>query len=302
VSQRQDGKAPRASSDISPRMLLITAGASALAALITSQVWSNGTILTATLTPVFVAVFKEGMRRPTDKVAAALRTSGRPTAPPQPPRRRDRPVRAASTPVEEVEAHRLPDSEHEGPGDWTEITLRHENGESAEPPPPPQESAPPPEEPPSPPAERGGFRFRMTPRAWKIALITGLLGFVIAAAVITLPELLFGKSLGGGTTLTYFPNTSVSRSSDNTTSKTTATDKTDTSATDTTPTDTTPTDTTATDTTPTDTTGTDTTGTDTTTTDQNAQPQLAPPAGATDTTGTAGTNTTGTAGSGPSSP
>ena len=28
----------------------------------------------------------------------------------------------------------------------------------------------------------------MTPRAWKIALITGLLGFVIAAAMITLPE------------------------------------------------------------------------------------------------------------------
>ena len=119
-------------------MLLITAGASALAALITSQVWSNGTILTATLTPVFVAVFKEGMRRPTDKVAAALRTSGRATAPPQPPRRRERPVRAVSTPVEEVEAHRLPDSEHEGPGDWTEITLRHENGESAEPPPRPR--------------------------------------------------------------------------------------------------------------------------------------------------------------------
>ena len=277
-------------------MLLITAGASALAALITSQVWSGGTILTATLTPVFVAVFKEGMRRPTDKVAAALRTSGPATAPPQPPRRRERPVRAASTPVEEVEAHRLPDSEHEGPGDWTEITLRHENGESAEPPPPP-------EEPPPPPAEHGGFRFRMTPRAWKIALITGLLGFVIAAAVITLPELLFGKSLGGGTTLTYFPNTSVSRSSDNTTSKTTATDKTDTSATDTTATDTTPTDTTATDTTPTDTTGTDTTGTDTTgTTGQNTQPQLAPPAGATTTTGTTGTDTTGTAGSGPSSP
>ena len=42
-------------------------------------------------------------------------------------------MRAVSTPVEEVEAHRLPDSEHEGPGDWTEITLRHEDGESAEP-------------------------------------------------------------------------------------------------------------------------------------------------------------------------
>jgi len=294
VSQRQDGKAPRASSDISPRMLLITAGASALAALITSQVWSSGTILTATLTPVFVAVFKEGMRRPTDKVAAALRTSGPAAAASQPPRRRERPVRASSTPVEDVEAHRLPDSEHEGPGDWTEITLRHENGESAEPPPPPAE-------PPPPPAEHGGFRFRMTPRAWKIALITGLLGFVIAAAVITLPELLFGKSLGGGTTLTYFPNTSVSRSSD--TTSTTTTDKTDTSATNTTPTDTTPTDTTATDTTPTDTTGTDTTGTDTTgTTGQNTQPQLAPPAGATATTGTTGTDTTGTAGSGPSSP
>ena len=208
-------------------MLLITAGASALAALITSQVWSNGTILTATLTPVFVAVFKEGMRRPTDKVAAALRTTDAPRR--RLSRRAGASVRCAPCPPRSRRSRRTacptPSTRARATGPRSRSATRTASQPSPRRSP---ESAPPPEEPPPPPAERGGFRFRMTPRAWKIALITGLLGFVIAAAVITLPELLFGKSLGGGTTLTYFPNTSVSRSSDNTKSKTTATDKTDT--------------------------------------------------------------------------
>lgn len=40
-------------------------------------------------------------------------------------------------------------------------------------------------------------------RRWRLAIITGLLGFAIAAAVFTVPELVGGKSVsgGGGTTL-----------------------------------------------------------------------------------------------------
>jgi hypothetical protein len=56
-------------------------------------------------------------------------------------------------------------------------------------------------------------------RHLKIAVITGLIGFLIAAAVLTLPELLFGGSVtGGGRSTTYFgggsSNTSKSQSQD----------------------------------------------------------------------------------------
>ncbi|HEX3317885.1 MAG TPA: hypothetical protein VHR88_07700 [Solirubrobacteraceae bacterium] len=289
-----DGMAPRRASDVSPQMLLITAGASVLAALITSSFWSGGTVISAAFTPVFIAVVKEGMRRPSDRMAERVRRRA-----PVPPPRRPRP-----RPAVEAEAHELPPDEHRGPGEWTEITLHEEpapepQAPATEPLPSPEpEPEPEPELEPDPGPEpaspqRGGLRFQMTPRRWRIALITGGLGFLIAAAVITLPELVFGKSLTGGNSLTYFPATQVSsdRGSDQgTTSTSTTSTATGTTAT------TTPTQSTATSTTPTTTTGTQTsttTGTETTGTGTTAQPSLAPPP-TTNTTGTTGTTGTST--------
>jgi hypothetical protein len=261
-----EGTAPKRASDVSPRMLLITAGASALAALITSTFWEGGTVISAAFTPVFIAVVKEGVRRPTDHVAARVRRQQR--------RARRRP-RAAPF---DAEVHDLPPEDHSGPGEWKEITL-HDEAQPA----PPSEPTPSP-----PPARRGSPRFQMTPRRWRIALITGGLGFLIALAVITLPELVFGKSLTGGDSLTFFPSTSVSSTRTDTGSKTTstATTKTATGTATTTPTQSTPTTTT-----PTTTTGTQTT----TTTTTGPQPSLAP-APTTDTTRTSGTSTGGTGG------
>jgi hypothetical protein len=289
-----EGTAPRRASDVSPQMLLITAGASALAALVTSTFWSGGTVISAAFTPVFIAVVKEGLRRPSDRVSAHVRRRAAPTL----PRRRPRPP-VARPPAVDAEVHELPPDEHRGPGEWTEITLHEEPAESAPPVPPEPEPELEPGPEPVPaaepeaeeaPRERRGRRFHMTPRRWRIALITGGLGFAIAAAVITLPELVFGTSLTGGNTLTFFPATKVttSRGGDQGTTTSPATNTaTGTTAT-TTPTQSTATSTTST--TGTGTTTTTTTATNTTGTATGVQPSLAPPP-TTDTTGTTATST-----------
>jgi hypothetical protein len=79
------------------------------------------------------------------------------------------------------------------------------------PPPAAHGDAPPPPEPPEPPSldrvpqpgEVSYHSTRSSARRWRMAIITGLLGFVIAVLVLTVPELVAGQSAsgGGGTTL-----------------------------------------------------------------------------------------------------
>lgn len=52
------------------------------------------------------------------------------------------------------------------------------------------------------------------PRAWKTAVVTGLLGFVIAAVIITVPEFVAGKSAAGGDRSTTFFGGDERRSSE----------------------------------------------------------------------------------------
>lgn len=72
-----------------------------------------------------------------------------------------------------------------------------------------------------PPVERvsqaGEIRGRSRPatgHAWKMAFVTGLLGFVIAAVIITVPEFVAGKSAAGGDRSTTFFGGDARRSSD----------------------------------------------------------------------------------------
>src|SRR3954454_16126540 len=48
--------------------LFLSAIASAAAAYITSKIWAPGTLFSAAMSPVIVALVKEGLRRPTEKV------------------------------------------------------------------------------------------------------------------------------------------------------------------------------------------------------------------------------------------
>jgi hypothetical protein len=73
---------PKRSSDIDLLTLVIAAVAGAAAAYLTSQVWAGGTLVTAALTPVIVAVVKEALARPAD-VIQTKRTERRTVEQPQ---------------------------------------------------------------------------------------------------------------------------------------------------------------------------------------------------------------------------
>jgi hypothetical protein len=165
--------------------LLLTAVASASAAYITAKVWAPGTLASAAMTPVIVALVKEGLRKPTEVVTAAV------------------PSRVGRGRTQEVAA--LPD----------DLTDQYSDG------------APPLYPPPRPGAETGPvnvYSVRGSRLRWRLAVITGLLGFIVCVVVYTVPEVIAGGSVGRpghGTTL--FSSGSHHRSSKGTTSTTTGT-------------------------------------------------------------------------------
>jgi hypothetical protein len=134
--------------------LAITAVASACAAYVTSEVWAPGTLASAAITPVLVALIKEALTKPAVVVTRAVpvrgvvRSSTPDDAPPAPP----------AAPDDRVAQH----------------------GERV--------------------AQHGEIPGRSKPfgrRAWQTAIVTGLLGFLVAAVIITVPELVSGKSVTG---------------------------------------------------------------------------------------------------------
>ena len=69
---RQPPPAPAPQPGIDLMTLLLTAVASASAAYITAKVWAPGTLASAAMTPVIVALVKEGLRKPTEVVTAVV--------------------------------------------------------------------------------------------------------------------------------------------------------------------------------------------------------------------------------------
>jgi hypothetical protein len=151
--------------------LAITALASATAAYVCSKVWAPGTLASAAFTPVFVALLKEALRKPTEVVTTVV---------PSPSSRRRRPAPAPHTATEVQAAPR--DPTRPAPG---------------------ADMAPPAIVAVEPPAIT---YHRATGRRlhWRIAVITGVLGFMIAAAMYTVPELLAGGAASGGGRTTLF--------------------------------------------------------------------------------------------------
>ena len=152
---------------------MIAAIASGIAAVVTSHFWKGGTVVAAAMTPVIVSLVKEGLQRPmqSDLVRrpvqriAATRTE----------RREPAFARSGAPSRFEEELH-----EPAPPGNG--------NGE--------------------PPTGYGPVRTygRSPRRRWhlKAALVTGVLAFVIAAVVLTVPELVFGGSVAGKGRTTFF--------------------------------------------------------------------------------------------------
>ncbi len=145
--------------------LLITAVASAVAAYVCSKVWAPGTLASAAFTPVLVAIVKEALAKPAQVVTQVV-------------------------PVRGVVRSAQPHDPYE-PGAAPEPTMVA--------PPAPAEGPPPMERVP----QHGAVSYHSSgpstsARRWRLAIITGLLGFLIAAVVFTVPELVAGNSAAGG--------------------------------------------------------------------------------------------------------
>ncbi|WP_210491690.1 hypothetical protein [Patulibacter sp. SYSU D01012] len=201
--------APAPASALDLKTLIISALSSAAAAFVFSHVWAPGTLTSAALSPVIVALVREALNKPTEAVSAVLPTPRRAV------RRRgdgDTPL-APPTPTEAM---------HHGGADGygtppTAATRAHDPYAAHDP-----VGAGAADAPVTVYAVRKPLRHR-----WRLAIVTGLLGFVIAAVLITVPELVTGSSAtgGGGTTL-FHNGSSRSTTPPATTTTTTAPTKT----------------------------------------------------------------------------
>jgi hypothetical protein len=157
---------------LSPQTLIVASLASLTAAIVTSHFWRGGTPITAALTPVIVALASEVYRRPAERIT---KLGNRATAV-RSARERERVFSgpSRSLPDREPYAEEVP----EGPG-----PIRVYRN----------------------PSNRRRFHA-------KVVAATAAVAFVIAMAVLTLPELVFGGSLASHGRTTFFGGSTHHRS------------------------------------------------------------------------------------------
>jgi hypothetical protein len=159
------------------KTLFLTAIASAAAAYTCSKLWAPGTLASAAFTPVLVALIREALAKPTAVVARAVPVRGV--------------VRSA-----EVQGPQPPDASWSAPPDG-----RPAGGGYAPPAPAPAAAPGFADDPASRVAQPGEIQYHSSRgglRGWRLAVVTGLLGFLICAVVFTVPELVAGGSIAGG--------------------------------------------------------------------------------------------------------
>jgi hypothetical protein len=155
----------KSSGGLSVKTLLIAGAASAAATVIVPLLWRPGTLFAAAMTPIIVALVTEALNRPVEKVSAVTASRLSPSRRPVPDREE------TFDPLAPPTADEL-------------ARLNQDLGAAAPPPPPP------------PP--RSDRHLGLTNRQWRIGIVTGLVAFVAAAAVVTASELaIFGDSVAG---------------------------------------------------------------------------------------------------------
>jgi hypothetical protein len=186
-------------SGLSLRTLAIASAGSLTAALVTSRVFPPGTIYASALTPVIVAAVSELLNRPVDRVSE-LRQQKRAMA------REARRLQTARIMGDEPSPLRGAPDFALGDDAPREFAT---NGVGEQPPPI---------------RIHGRSRPRILhPKVW---IATGLAAFAIAAAVLTLPELIFGGSVASSHRTTFFGGGSSSSTRTQTQTTTTTQTKT----------------------------------------------------------------------------
>jgi hypothetical protein len=163
---------------LSIQTLLISALAAGGAATIVPMIWQAGTVIATAMTPVVVALVSEALRKPVQRVSTVAPRVARRTGTGAAMRRYDPDAARTREPANVGARGRGPERYEPLPpgrrGDGPRLPGDDPFGLRA--------------------ADTGGSR---RPRL-KIALVTGLLAFVLAAAVVTASELtIFGGSVSG---------------------------------------------------------------------------------------------------------
>jgi uncharacterized membrane protein YvlD (DUF360 family) len=192
---RQEGSAN--SEGLSLQTLVIAAVASGIAAVVVSHFWRSGTVPAAAMTPVIVSIVKELLHRPmqsdvvrrsasmVSEVATARRAVAGVAAARTESARRHTPGTGSVPPPRRSDANGANGAEGEvTPGD---VLLTH-------------------------PRRTYGRSRRLRPLHLKLAIVTGLLAFVVATVVLTVPELVFGGAVASHHRTTFFGGGSKSQS------------------------------------------------------------------------------------------
>jgi hypothetical protein len=197
-----EGKASASREGLSLQTLVVAAVASGIAAVVVSHVWQDGTVLAAAMTPVVVSIVKELLQRPMQS-DAVRRSASRVGSVAAAPARRvvttGGTVRTRSGGVRTVE----PPSEVSGaPASSGTNGSNGANGNGSRADGHDVIAA-------GPRRDYGAAgnarrRIRLSPRQWRIAIVTGVLAFAVAVAVLTLPELIFGGAVSSGHRTTIF--------------------------------------------------------------------------------------------------
>jgi hypothetical protein len=167
---------------LSLQTLVIAAAASAAAAVIVSHIWKDGTVIAAAMTPVIVAIVKELLQRPMESEIVrkpVQKVSG---------------IASSRLPVTGSRTATRGDQLADAPPPTEPGGLRRDYGGG--------DGVAPTEGQLTPMRTYGSSRRR--PLHLKIAIVTGLIAFLIAAAALTLPELLFGGAISSRHDTTLF--------------------------------------------------------------------------------------------------
>src|SRR4051794_36685007 len=192
----QPRQAREADRKLSVQTLAIASISSAAAAVIVSQIWKSGTAPAAALTPVVVSVVSELLHKPTRAITSRVTTEKEAVLPEgagagAPAQKTQAPV---PVPAADTEAEKPVSDERPPP--------LHDDGEAV-----PSDKRPTREAPISYHKTSGNGSPPSSVRRRfpvKVVAVTAVLAFLIGAAILTVPELITGGSVGnrdGGTTI-----------------------------------------------------------------------------------------------------